>query len=54
MLGGFTPFSAFGFETIFLLRRGELVFAFANVLSSVVLGLLAVWIGLSIGELGES
>ncbi|MBA3772018.1 MAG: fluoride efflux transporter CrcB [Ramlibacter sp.] len=46
VLGGFTTFSAFGLETITLLRRGEPALALAYVAASVVLGLLAVWLGL--------
>jgi CrcB protein len=42
--GGFTTFSAFGFETVYLLRRHEAQWAVANVLASVVAGLLAVWL----------
>jgi CrcB protein len=36
VLGGFTTFSAFGLETAYLLRRGELATAAANVVLSVV------------------
>ncbi len=46
LLGGFTTFSAFGLETMFLLRKGELLIAGANVALSVVAGLLALWLGL--------
>lgn len=46
-LGGFTTFSAFGLETVNLVRRGELAIASANVLLSVIAGLAALWIGLS-------
>jgi CrcB protein len=46
LLGGFTTFSAFGLETMFLMRRGEWLIAGCNVLLSVVAGLLALWIGL--------
>jgi fluoride exporter len=45
VLGGFTTFSAFGLETMYLLKRGELAVAVANVLLSVVAGLVALWIG---------
>lgn len=47
VLGGFTTFSAFGLETYFLLRKGELLVAGANVLLSVVVGLLVLWLGFS-------
>ena len=44
-LGGFTTFSSFGLQTIALLTDGEWGYAAANVILSVVLCLLAVWIG---------
>lgn len=46
LLGGFTTFSAFGLESLFLLRRGEPGIAAAYVAASVLLGLAAVWLGL--------
>lgn len=46
VLGGFTTFSAFGLETVQLVRRGEWVFAAGNILLSVILGLLAVHAGM--------
>ena len=46
-LGGFTTFSAFGLETMNLIKRGDVAVASANVLLSVVVGLLALWLGLS-------
>ena len=45
LLGGFTTFSAFGFETVLLLRTGEGMLALMNVLLSVSLSLLAVYCG---------
>ncbi len=45
ILGGFTTFSSFGYETLQLLRDGEAFPALANVLLQVVLGLGAVWAG---------
>ena len=45
LLGGFTTFSTFGFETVALLQSGEWARASANVLLSNGLGLGAVWIG---------
>jgi fluoride exporter len=45
ILGGFTTFSAFGVETIFLLKRGQIMVAICNVVLSVVAALLALWIG---------
>ena len=46
VLGGFTTFSAFGLETVHLLKRGEVAIAGANVLLSVSMGLVALWIGM--------
>ena len=51
VLGGFTTFSAFGLETMFLLKRGEIAIAAANVIVSVVAGLLALWLGLGVASL---
>jgi CrcB protein len=48
LLGGFTTFSAFGLETMFLIKRGELGVAAANVVLSVIAGLLALWLGLGL------
>jgi fluoride exporter len=45
ILGGFTTFSAFGNETINLMRENQMLSAFLNISANVVLGLLAVWIG---------
>lgn len=45
VLGGFTTFSAFSLQTLNLLRAGELAYAAANVLASVVLCIVAVWLG---------
>jgi CrcB protein len=47
ILGGFTTFSAFGNETMNLLRDGELTLAFGNIVGHTVLGLVAVWAGYS-------
>lgn len=51
ILGGFTTFSAFGLETMYLLRRGEILVAGTNIVLSVVLGLLALWLGLGLSSL---
>jgi fluoride exporter len=48
LLGGFTTFSAFGYESIFLLRRGLLAIAASYVGLSVVCGLLAVGAGMKL------
>ena len=48
LLGGFTTFSAFGLETFYLIRRGELVVAGTYVVGSVLAGLFALWLGFSL------
>ena len=45
ILGGFTTFSSFSLQTLNLLREGEILPAGANIVLSVVLCLLAVWLG---------
>lgn len=51
ILGGFTTFSAFGLETLNLINKGLILHALGNVLISVILGLLTVWAGHSLGKL---
>ena len=48
ILGGFTTFSAFGLETVFLLRRGDVWIAALNVFGSVLCGVLALWVTLKL------
>jgi CrcB protein len=45
LLGGFTTFSTFGYETFAMLRDAEYVHALANVCLHVILGLTLVWLG---------
>ncbi len=45
LLGGFTTFSAFGNDTINMLRDGRTLHALANVGANVILGLALVWFG---------
>lgn len=45
MLGGFTTFSSFGWETLALLREGDGLRAGINVVVQIVGGLFAVWAG---------
>jgi CrcB protein len=46
LLGGYTTFSAFGWETVQLSRQGDHLLALANVLGSATAGYLAVWLGI--------
>ena len=50
LLGGFTTFSTFGYETLGLLRAGSFLAAGTNVAASLVLCLVAVWLGHGIGS----
>jgi CrcB protein len=45
ILGGYTTFSSFEWETLFAIRSGAGAIAILYVLLSVVLGLLAAWLG---------
>lgn len=50
-IGGFTTFSAFSNETVNMLRDGQLGYALVYVIASVVFGLTATFIGISIIKL---
>ena len=50
ILGGFTTFSAFGYETLALVRAADPSRAILNVALHVVGGLLAVWAGYGLGR----
>jgi CrcB protein len=45
LLGGFTTYSAFGFQTLTLAREGRMLLAALNVSAHIILGLGAVWLG---------
>ena len=47
ILGGFTTFSAFGLETVYLLQRHEIFWAGLYVVLTVSVGILALWMGMS-------
>ena len=51
LLGGFTTFSAFGYETMALLRDKELLLAFVNVGMQLFLGFGAVLLGYNCSKL---
>jgi CrcB protein len=50
LLGGYTTFSTFAYETVEALRVGDVRVAVGNVAASVFVGLAACWLGLRIGE----
>jgi len=45
LLGGFTTFSSFGFETFNLVKQGAHFHALSNVFLQIILGLIAVSLG---------
>ena len=51
IIGGYTTFSSFSFETYELLRDGEIWRGAVNASASVLLGLAAVWAGIRIAQL---
>ncbi|HTQ61483.1 MAG TPA: fluoride efflux transporter CrcB [Candidatus Solibacter sp.] len=50
-IGAYTTFSTFEYETFRAMQDGELVVAFLNVAISVIVGFLAVWLGMIAGKL---
>lgn len=51
VLGGFTTFSAFGYEAVFLLRRGFGGISFGYAIASVIGGMAAVFAGMMLVDL---
>lgn len=49
--GGFTTFSAFTFENLSLIQTNQTGTAFIYIGLSLVLGILAVWLGMMIGKI---
>lgn len=50
VLGGFTTFSAYGLDTLTLLRGGHAGLAVVNAVGQPLLGIAAVWLGFSVGS----
>lgn len=50
ILGGFTTFSSFSYETIAMLKDGEIAFASLNIFASVLCCISGTWIGLIVGK----
>lgn len=51
LCGGFTTFSTFSYENMMLIRDGQILIALAYIVSSVLLGILAFFIGISLARL---
>ena len=45
ILGGFTTFSSYAFESFALVRDGQFVWAAVNIVGQVVAGLAGMWVG---------
>lgn len=50
LLGAFTTFSTFSMETLLLVENGEQLRALGNIAATVVLCLLATWVGIVLGR----
>ena len=51
MLGAFTTFSTFSYETMGLFQNGQTSPALTNLILQIILGLLAVWGGIQLSKL---
>ncbi len=51
ILGGFTTFSAFSLQTLQLIQSGNLGAATLNIIASVAICLVSVWLGHTVGTL---
>ena len=50
-VGGLTTFSSYSYETIKLLQDASMMMAMYNLLSNVMIGFFATWLGISIARL---
>ncbi len=50
LLGGFTTFSAFAYESVVLIERGQAMLGVTNIIISCVLGVSAAAVGLLVGR----
>ncbi|HLG19212.1 MAG TPA: fluoride efflux transporter CrcB [Bdellovibrionota bacterium] len=51
ILGGFTTFSTFGYETVQLVRDGQQGWGWMNIALQIVLGIGSTWIGLTFSRM---
>jgi CrcB protein len=49
-IGAYTTFSTFEYETLRTVQDGQILMAFANVCLSVIVGFVAVWLGVVAGR----
>jgi CrcB protein len=54
VLGGFTTYSSFSLQTINLLTEGEVLYALANIILTLLLCLVGTWSGLILANLLQS
>jgi fluoride exporter len=50
ILGGFTTFSSYAFESVSLVRDGQLLAASINIIGQVAAGLAGMWLGMAAGR----
>ena len=50
ILGGFTTFSSYAFESVVLMRDGQLLAASLNIIGQVVAGLAGMWIAMTLSR----
>lgn len=48
ILGAFTTFSTFSYETVALFNAQKVMLALANIVGSILLGIFSIWLGYSI------
>ena len=51
LIGGYTTFSTFSFETIRLIESGESIKAIANILTNLLFGIGAAYLGILMGKI---